>query len=137
MSTSLNKVTLIGTLGRDPEVKYMPSGDALANLSIATSESWKDKASGEKRESTEWHRVTLFRRLAEIAGEHLHKGQQIYIEGSLKTRSWEKDGQKHYVTEIVATELKMLGGRTKSADSGSASNEQELLDSDFHDDLPF
>jgi single stranded DNA-binding protein (ssb) len=96
MSTSLNKVTLIGTLGRDPEVKYMPSGDALANLSIATSESWKDKASGEKRESTEWHRVTLFRRLAEIAGEHLHKGQQIYIEGSLKNPfNGKKDGQKH------------------------------------------
>jgi single-strand DNA-binding protein len=136
MSTaSLNKVTIIGTLGRDPEVKYMPSGDAIANLSIATNESWKDKITGDKKEATEWHRVTMFRRLAEIAGEYLRKGQQVYIEGSLKTRSYDKDGQKHYVTEIVVAELKMLGGRMASADGGFASEEQD--DTDFSDSIPF
>jgi single-strand DNA-binding protein len=127
MSTaSLNKVTIIGTLGRDPEVKYMSSGDAVANLSIATNETWKDKTTGERKESTEWHRVTLFRQLAEIAGEYLRKGQQVYIEGSLKTRSYDdKDGQKRYVTEIVATELKMLGGRTAPAADASAYEGQD------------
>ena len=111
MARGINKVILVGTLGRDPEVKYLPSGDAMANVSIATSESWKDKNTGEKKENTEWHKVVFFKRLAEIAGEYLRKGQQVYIEGSLKTRSWEKDGVKHYATEIVASEMQMLGGR--------------------------
>jgi single-strand DNA-binding protein len=139
MSTaSLNKVTIIGTLGRDPEVKYMPSGDAMANLSIATNESWKDKTTGERRESTEWHRVTVFRRLAEVAGEYLRKGQQVYIEGSLKTRSYDdKDGQKRYVTEIVASDMKMLGGRPASACDASGYEGQDD-DAGFDDTgIPF
>jgi single-strand DNA-binding protein len=140
MSASLNKVTLIGTLGRDPEVKYMASGsgDALANLSIATNESWKDKTTGERKEATEWHRVTVFRKLAEIAGEHLRKGQQVYIEGSLKTRSYEdRDGNKRYVTEIVATDMKMLGGRPSSGDDGHQGQPSGEPDAGFGDDIPF
>jgi single-strand DNA-binding protein len=112
MSRGINKVILVGTLGRDPEVKYMPSGGAITNVSVATSEQWKDKQSGEKKEMTEWHRVVFFNRLAEIAGEYLRKGQQVYIEGSLRTRKWQgQDGQDRYTTEIVASEMQMLGGR--------------------------
>jgi single-strand DNA-binding protein len=111
MARGINKVILVGTVGKDPEMKYMPSGDAIANISVATNDSWKDKNTGEKKEVTEWHRVVFFRQLAEIAGKYLRKGQQVYIEGSLKTRSWEKDGQKHYATEIVASDMQMLGGR--------------------------
>ena len=110
-SRGVNKVILVGNLGQDPEVRYIPNGSAVATLSLATSESWRDKQSGEQKEVTEWHRVVIFGKLAEIAGEYLRKGQQVYIEGSLKTRSWEKDGVKHYATEIVASEMQMLGGR--------------------------
>jgi single-strand DNA-binding protein len=109
---SLNKVQLIGHLGRDPETKYLPNGDAVTNVSIATSESWKDKTTGEKQERTEWHRITFWGRLAEIAGEYLKKGSQVYVEGKLQTRKWQdKDGQDRYTTEIRADEMKMLGGR--------------------------
>lgn len=109
---SVNKVILIGNLGRDPEMRYMPSGDAIANFSIATTESWKDK-SGEKQEKTEWHRISMFGRLAEIAGEYLKKGSSVYIEGRLQTRKWQnKEGQDQYTTEVVANEMKMLGGRS-------------------------
>lgn len=108
---SINKVILVGNLGQDPEVKYMPSGGAVTNLSIATTDTWKDKSSGEKRENTEWHRVVFFNRLAEIAGEYLRKGSQVYIEGNLRTRSWEDNGIKKYSTEIVAREMQMLGSR--------------------------
>ena len=111
MARGINKVILVGTVGKDPEMKYMPSGDAIANISIATNDAWKDKNTGEKKEVTEWHKVVFFKRLAEIAGEYLRKGQQVYIEGSLKTRSWEKDGQKQYTTEIVASSLQMLGSK--------------------------
>ncbi len=112
MSRGINKVILVGNLGRDPEVKYMPSGGAVTNVTIATSESWKDKQSGEQQERTEWHRVVFFNRLAEIAGEYLRKGRQVYIEGSLRTRKWQgQDGQDRYTTEIVASEMQMLGGR--------------------------
>ncbi len=111
MANGINKVILVGTVGRDPEMKYMPSGDAIANISVATSESWKDKVSGEKKESTEWHNVTFYRGLAKVVGDYVRKGQLLYVEGSLKTRSWEKDGQKHYRTEVNATDMKMLGGR--------------------------
>lgn len=112
MARGINKVILVGTLGRDPEVKYMPSGGAITNVSIATSEQWKDKQSGEKKEITEWHRVVFFNRLAEIAGEYLRKGQQVYIEGKLRTRKWQgQDGQDRYTTEIVADDMQMLGGR--------------------------
>jgi single-strand DNA-binding protein len=109
----LNKVTLIGNLGADPEVKYMPTGDAVANITLATSMRWKDKQTGERKESTEWHRVVFFRRLAEIAGEYLKKGSQVYVEGHLRTRKWQDQaGLDRYTTEIVADELHMLGSRS-------------------------
>ena len=109
---SLNKVILIGNLGRDPETRYMPSGDAICNVTIATTETWKDKASGERREATEWHRVVFFGRLAEIAAQYLRKGSQVYVEGRLQTRKWQdKDGQDRYTTEIRGDEMKMLGRR--------------------------
>ena len=107
---SLNKVILIGNLGRDPETRYLPNGDAVTTISVATTETWKDK-SGEKQEKTEWHRVSLFRRLGEIAGEYLKKGSQVYIEGRIEYREYEKDGQKRYTTDIIANEMKMLGSR--------------------------
>ena len=101
---SLNKVILIGNLGRDPETRYLPNGDAVANISVATTDTWKDK-NGEKQEKTEWHRVTLYRRLGEIAGEYLKKGSQVYIEGRIEYREYEKDGQKRYSTDIIASEI--------------------------------
>lgn len=111
MARGINKVILVGTLGRDPETKYMPSGGAVTNISLATSEGWKDKNTGERQEKTEWHRVVFFNRLAEIAGQYLRKGQQTYIEGRLQTRKWQgQDGQDRYTTEIVASEMQMLGG---------------------------
>ena len=109
---SVNKVILVGNLGADPETRYLPSGDPVTNLRLATTDSWKDKASGEKKEATEWHRVVLFRRLAEVAGQYLKKGSQVYIEGRIRTRKWQdKDGQERYTTEIEAEEMKMLGSR--------------------------
>ena len=109
---SINKVILIGNLGRDPEVRYTPSGAAVCNVTIATSRNWKDKASGDKVEETEWHRVVFYDRLAEIAGEYLKKGRSVYVEGRLKTRKWtDKDGVEKYTTEIVADNMQMLGGR--------------------------
>jgi len=116
---SVNKVILVGNLGRDPEVRYSPDGAAICNVSIATTSQWKDKNSGERREETEWHRVVFYNRLAEIAGEYLRKGRSVYVEGRLKTRKWQdKDtGQDRYSTEIVADQMQMLGGR----DSGDAS----------------
>ncbi len=107
----LNKAILIGNLGRDPEVTYTPAGLAVARFSIATSEAWTDKASGEKREKTEWHRIVAFGKLGEICGEYLVKGKQVYIEGRLQTSSWEKDGITRYSTDIIASEMKMLGAR--------------------------
>ena len=111
MPRGINKVILVGNLGRDPETRYMPSGGAVTNVSVATSKQWRDRDSGENKERTEWHRVVFFNRLAEIAGEYLKKGSQIYLEGELRTREWERDGQKHYTTEIVANEMQMMGGR--------------------------
>src|SRR6202521_4297700 len=112
MARGINKVILVGNLGADPETRAMPSGTTVANLRIATSESWRDKQSGEQQERTEWHRVALFGRLAEIAGEYLRKGSQVYIEGSLRTRKWQdKQGNERYSTEIIGNELQMLGGR--------------------------
>ena len=127
---SVNKVILIGNLGKDPEVRYLPSGSAICNLTIATSRQSKDKVSGEKQEETEWHRVVMFDRLAEISGEYLKKGKSVYIEGRLRTRKWtDKEGVERYSTEIVAQEMTMLGGRDSgggggggSADEGSGSN---------------
>lgn len=121
---SLNKVILIGNLGADPESRYLPNGDAVANLRLATTDTYKDKASGERREVTEWHRVVMFRRLAEIATQYLKKGSQIYIEGRIKTRKWQdQSGQERYTTEIEATEMKMLGGRRDSAGGGDYGND--------------
>jgi single-strand DNA-binding protein len=108
----INKVILVGNLGKDPETRYLPSGGAVTNVTIATSESWKDKQSGDMQERTEWHKVVFFNRLAEIAGEYLKKGSKVYIEGALRTRSYDKDGQKHYATEIVADQMQMLDGRS-------------------------
>lgn len=110
-SRGINKVILVGNLGSDPEVRYMPNGNAVANVSLATSESWKDKTSGEQQEKTEWHRVVFFNRLAEIVEQYVKKGSKIYIEGKLQTRSWEQDGVKRYSTEIVANEMQMLDSR--------------------------
>jgi single-strand DNA-binding protein len=116
---SVNKVILIGNLGKDPEVRYMPSGSAICNVTIATSRQWKDKTSGERQEETEWHRVTFFDRMAEIAGEYLKKGRPVYIEGRLKTRKYtDKDGVEKYTTEITATDMQLLGGR-EGAGSGA------------------
>lgn len=153
MARGVNKVILIGNLGGDPEIRYMPSGGAVANLNMATSESWKDKTTGQLQDRTEWHRVVMFNRLAEICGEYLKKGSKLYIEGSLRTRKWQdKEGQDKYTTEIVATEMQMLdskGGATVTG--GKLGNEAEAnLESiplpanpstvtsvEFDDDIPF
>ena len=120
--SGLNKVMLIGRLGRDPELRYTPSGLAIANFSIATSEQWKDKDSGEKKERTEWHRIVVFGKLGELCGEYLAKGRQAYIEGRLQTRSWEKDGVTRYTTEIVASDIQFLGAKDSSNAGGSYIN---------------
>ncbi|MBA3019468.1 MAG: single-stranded DNA-binding protein [Proteobacteria bacterium] len=141
--SGINKVILIGRLGRDPEVRYTPDGAAVANFSIATSEEWKDKATGEKKERTEWHRIVAFRKLGEICGEYLSKGKQVYVEGRLQTRSWEKDGVTRYSTEIVASDVQFLGGRDsansdESPLSSQASDTSVPSGSDkIDDDIPF
>ncbi|QOQ37819.1 single strand DNA binding protein [Ralstonia phage Gamede] len=117
---SVNKVIIVGNLGADPETRYLPSGDAVTNIRVATTDRYKDKASGEMKESTEWHRIAFFGRLAEIAGEYLRKGSPVYVEGKIKTRQWEKDGQKQYSTEIVAEQMQLLGGR----DDGGGQRQQ-------------
>lgn len=152
MARGINKAIIVGNLGRDPEVRYTANGNAIANITVATTESWKDKQSGERQEKTEWHRVVFFGRLAEIAGEYLKKGAQVYIEGRLQTRKWEdKSGQERYTTEIVANEMQMLGSRgdgaagtsnddysgearsaTDSSGSGASGG-----DPDLDDDIPF
>ena len=155
MARGINKVILVGNLGADPETRAMPSGMTVANLRIATSESWRDKQTGEQQERTEWHRVALFGRLAEIASEYLRKGSQVYIEGSLRTRKWQdKQGNERYSTEIIGNELQMLGGRggaggagaaPVSAGAGSASSPSYAEESsgggsrseEFDDDIPF
>ncbi len=112
----INKAIIVGRLGKDPEMRYMPDGTAVANFSIATSEDWKDKATGEKKERTEWHRIVAFRKLGEMCGEYLSKGKQVYIEGRIQTRSWDdKDGNKRYTTEIVASDMQMLGPKDEGA----------------------
>jgi len=119
MARGINKVIIVGNVGGDPETRYMPSGSAVTNLTIATNESWKDKKTGEQKERTEWHRVAMFNRLAEIAAEYLRKGSQVYIEGKLRTRKWQdKSGNDRYTTEIVADEMQMLGGRGGSSGGG-------------------
>jgi single-strand DNA-binding protein len=121
--SGINKVILVGNLGQDPEVKYMPNGDAVVNVSIATSETWQDKASGENREKTEWHRVVMFRRLGEIAGEYLKKGSKVYIEGKLQTRKWQaQDGTDRYTTEVVANDMQMLDSRGQGGMGGGGAS---------------
>lgn len=154
MARGINKVILIGNLGKDPETRYMPSGGAVTNVTVATSESWKDKNTGQQQERTEWHRVVGFNRLGEIMGEYLKKGSKVYIEGSLRTRKWQgQDGQDRYTTEIVASEMQMLdsrGGGSASFDSApapqrsapsqsqaSAPAPAPMPDNDFDDDIPF
>jgi len=124
---SVNKVILVGNLGRDPDVRYSPDGAAICNMSIATTSSWKDKGTGEKREETEWHRVVLYNRLAEIAGEYLKKGRSVYLEGRLKTRKWQdKDtGADRYSTEVVADQMQMLGGREDGGESAQPRQQQQ------------
>ena len=138
----INKVILVGNLGKDPDMRYTAGGDAVANLSIATSESWNDNQTGEKKEKTEWHRVVFFRRIAEGCGEYLKKGSSVYIEGSLRTRDWEDDqGNKRYTTEIIGREMQMLGGRrsednmdqSPQMNSSSPQPEEGLID----DEIPF
>ncbi len=146
MARGVNKVILVGNLGADPEIRYMPSGGAVANITIATSESWKDKQTGQSQERTEWHKVALFNRLAEITGEYLKKGAKVYIEGSLRTRKWQdKSGQDRYTTEIVASEMQMLDGRGGSApqmpSTGTAREESTMPamaeSEEFDDQIPF
>lgn len=149
MSKGINKVILIGNLGRDPETKYTAGGTAVTNIAVATSESWKDKQSGQQQERTEWHRVVFFNKLAEVAGQYLKKGSKVYVEGKLVTRSWEKDGQKHYSTEIHAHEMQMLDGRAggdqASADAPAQSQQRaprqqqapQTGGMDFDDDIQF
>jgi single-strand DNA-binding protein len=116
---SVNKVIVMGNLGRDPETRYTPDGGAIANITIATSRTWKDKTSGERKEETEWHRIVFYGRLAEIAGEYLKKGRPVYVEGRLKTRKWQdKEGQDRYTTEIIAEEMQLLGGREGGSGGG-------------------
>jgi single-strand DNA-binding protein len=146
---SVNKVILIGNLGQDPDVRYLPNGDAVTNITLATTEIWKDK-SGEKQEKTEWHRVTFYRKLAEIAGEYLKKGRQVYVEGRLETRKWtDKEGKERYTTEVIANDMKMLGSRAGMGgsgdseraaappDSGGAASKSGARFDDFEDDIPF
>lgn len=123
---SVNKVIIVGNLGRDPETRYMPNGEAVTNIAVATTESWKDKGSGEKKELTEWHRITFYRKLAEIAGQYLKKGSQVYVEGRLQTRKWtDKDGVERYTTEIIADSMQMLGGRQGMGGGSSAPMEDD------------
>jgi single-strand DNA-binding protein len=120
MMASVNKVIIVGRLGKDPELRHMPNGEATASISVATSETWIDKATGERKENVEWHRITFFKKLAEIAGQYLIKGSEVYVEGQLKTRKWtDKEGIERYTTEIIAHQLQMLGGK-KSNDNNDA-----------------
>ena len=162
MARGINKVILVGNLGQDPETRYMPSGGAVTNISVATSESWKDKQTGEQKDRTEWHRVAMFNRLAEVAAEYLRKGSQVYIEGKIRTRKWQdKDGNDRYTTEIIADEMQMLGGRggagggsfegggsSRGSSGGSQSSQGGQSNQggndrspppadDFDDDIPF
>lgn len=153
MNRGVNKVILLGNLGNDPEVRYMPNGNAVANVSVATSVTWKDKDTGEQKEKTEWHRVIFFNRLAEVVEQYVKKGSKIYVEGRLQTRSWDKEGQKHYTTEIVANEMQMLDSR-QSDDHGSQNQQWRPISEaapthqagqqtapmnfdNFDDDIPF
>lgn len=131
----LNKVFIIGHLGRDPETRHTAEGKAITNISVATSKTWKDSKSGEKKEHTEWHKVVFFDKLAEIAGEYLKKGSKVFVEGELRTNQWEKDGQKHYSTEIMGRAMQMLDSRGDT--SAPSPQGEQSAPQDFDDDIPF
>ena len=140
----LNKVTLIGNLGQDPETRYMPSGGQVTNISLATTRRWKDKETGERKEATEWHRVSFFNRLAEVAGEYLKKGSQVYIEGEIRTRKWQdNDGIDRWTTEILGVEMKMLGGKDNQGGQRQQPQQNQGAQApvgayeDFDNDIPF
>ena len=152
MSRGVNKVILVGNVGGDPETRYMPNGNAVTNITLATSESWKDKQTGQQQERTEWHRVVFFGRLAEIAGEYLRKGSQVYVEGTLRTRKWEKDGVERYTTEIVVDingQMQLLGGKPQGEEQQQqqrapqrqaprqSQQQAPQAPDDFDDDIPF
>ena len=138
MSRGINKVILVGNLGAEPEARKMPNGNAVTNVAIATSESWKDKQTGENQERTEWHRVVFFNRLAEIAAQYLHKGSKVYVEGSLKTRKWQdKNGQDRYTTEVVGSEMQMLDSKQTGVSLDKSTPEQAYNKETFNDDIPF
>lgn len=134
---SVNKAIIVGNLGKDPESRFMADGKAVCNFSIATTDSWKDKNSGEKKEATEWHRVSAFGKLAEICGEYLKKGSAVYVEGKIKTRKWQdKDGQDRYTTEIIADQMQMLGGKSMSTEKPETKQQGSGFQ-DMDDDLPY
>ena len=138
--SSVNKVIVLGRVGKDPDVKYVPNGDCIVNITVATSEKWKDKTTGEQKETTEWHRIVFYRKLAEIVAKYILKGSLIYIEGKLQTRMWEKDGTKHYSTEIIAEKMQMVGSGPKQESSGSSNEPAKKVSGDFEDfesDVPF
>ena len=144
MARGINKVIIVGNLGADPDSRAMPSGNAVTNISVATSESWKDRDTGEKKEKTEWHRVVFFNRLAEIAAQYLKKGSQVYVEGKLQTRKWEdKEGNERWTTEVVANQMQMLGDRMSNdmsndnASSSQSSSDNDFSTDEFDDDIPF
>jgi single-strand DNA-binding protein len=156
MARGINKAILVGNLGKDPETRYMPNGKAVTNFSIATSESWKDKQTGEQKEQTEWHNIVMYERLAEIAAEYLRKGSQVYIEGRIRTRKWQdKEGRDRYTTEIIGNEMQLLGGRGERGGAGmgaeprseprmaggggerAAQGGRPPADDSFEDDIPF
>ena len=144
MARGINKVIIVGNLGADPDSRAMPSGNAVTNISVATSESWNDRETGEKQEKTEWHRVVFFNRLAEIAAQYLKKGSQVYVEGRLQTRKWEdKEGNERWTTEVVANQMQMLGDRMSNdmsndnASSSQSSSDNDFSTDEFDDDIPF
>ena len=143
MARGVNKVIIVGNLGADPDTRYMPSGNAVTNVSVATSESWNDRDTGERQEKTEWHRVVFFGKLAEIAEQYLKKGSQVYVEGKLQTRKWEdKEVNERWTTEIVANQMEMLGDRMSSGSSqpnnmDQSTSKSNFSDDEFDDDIPF
>ena len=144
MARGINKVIIVGNLGADPDSRAMPSGNAVTNISVATSESWNDRDTGEKQEKTEWHRVVFFNRLAEIAAQYLKKGSQVYVEGKLQSRKWEdKEGNERWTTEVVANQMQMLGDRMSNdmsndnASSSQSSSDNDFSTDEFDDDIPF
>lgn len=141
MARGVNKAIIVGNVGQDPEVRYTPSGSAIAEISVATSEQWKDKTSGEKQERTEWHRITFFGRLAEVVGEYVRKGTQLYVEGSIRTEKWQdKQGNDRYTTKIIGSEMQMLGGRRSNDGASNQSGRTtgyQPDDEELDDDIPF